>query len=113
MVVKKKLGEIGTLFLKYNELYNNYKHGFRIAIITTGNPEIEDLCAATMWPIKKGLEANKAMNKAMIMRIENTEQEIQLCGFMCQVLHETAETFRLRVLEKKQEFKVVAFKDQT
>lgn len=33
-------------------MYNNYKHGFRLALLESGDPENNNFYPVTMWPIQ-------------------------------------------------------------
>lgn len=102
--VKQRLSEIGDRYLKFNSLYNAYKHGLRVGVAQSIDPKDEKPYAFVVWPLRK-----EELSKAMLMRLGKPEIEIELCEFMLSVLGAVTETFRKRVMKKEESFNVIAF----
>ena len=104
--VRRKLSEIGDLYLRFNSLYNAYKHGLRVGVSQSIDPKDPTPYAFIVWPPRK-----EKLDEAIVMRFGKLEPEIEMCEFMVAVLHAVTETFRKRILQDKDSFNVVVFGD--
>lgn len=102
--VRQRLSEIGHLYLKFNSLYNSYKHGFRVGIAQSFDPKDSTPYSFVLWPPLK-----EKLDQAMIMRLGKPEKEIEMCEFMVAVLNAVTETWRKRVLKNEESFNVAVF----
>lgn len=105
--VKQKLSEIGDLYIRFNSLYNAYKHGLRVGVAQSIDPEDSTPYAFVMWPSQK-----EKLDRAVLMRFGKPEREIERCEFMVAVLNAVTETFRKRILENEESFNVTVFDDK-
>jgi len=102
--VQEKLSEIADYYLTHLQLYNAYKHGFRIGVLQQAPPpEIAPPDFEPFAFIMQPLNKNK-LNRVKFQRIGKVEKEVELCNFMVNVLTAVTETFSQRVLEKKETF---------
>jgi hypothetical protein len=102
--VKKRLSEIGDYYLRFNSLYNAYKHGFRIGVFESGVPD-EKPYAVILWPPER-----EKLAEAIVMRLGlDVEPEYEMCQFMTSVLGSVTQTFIQRVLKKESSFTARAF----
>jgi len=107
MYVRERLSEIGDLYIRFNSLYNAYKHGLRVGVLQSIDPKDSTSYALVMWPVQK-----EKLDRAMLMRLGNAEREIEICGFMVAVLDAVTDTFRKRTLESRESFNVMVFDDK-
>lgn len=107
MYVRRKLSEIGDLYIRFNSLYNAYKHGLRVGVAQSIDSKDSTPYAFVMWPSQK-----EKLDRAMLMRLGKPEREIEICGFMVAVLNAVTETFRKRILENEESFNVTVFGDK-
>lgn len=104
--VRQRLSEIGDMYLRYNSLYNSYKHGLRVCTAESFDPEdsTSHAFAFVAWPPLK-----EKLDTIMLMRFEKPEKEIEMCKFMLSVLNAVTETYEKRILKNEKSFTVVAF----
>jgi len=102
--VKQRLSGIGDLYLRFNSLYNSYKHGLRVCVAESFDPKDSTPYAFVAWPPVK-----EKLDQVMIMRLGRPAKEIEMCEFMVSVLHAVTETYRKRILKGEKTFTVVAF----
>lgn len=103
--VKKRLSEIGDYYLRFNSLYNAYKHGFRIGVFESAPPPDYEPYSAIMWPPEKD-----KLDQAIIMRLGlGAEFEYEMCQFMFSLLNSVTDTFIQRIMKKKLSFTTRVF----
>jgi len=107
--VKRRLSEIGDFYLRFNSLYNAYKHGFRVGVAQSAPPPGFEPYAFTLWPPDR-----EKLDEAIVMRLGQPEKEIEMCAFMVSLLNAITETFSQRILNRKPSFTTRIFGvDQT
>lgn len=102
ITVRNKMNEIGEYYLHFKDLYNSYKHGFRIGVAESGYDEL--------YPVIIYLDDRKKLDTGKIMRFgELISKEIEYCNFMTHILGAVTETFIDRVLYKKESWTVTSW----
>ena len=102
--VRQRLSEIGDLYLRFNSLYNSYKHGLRVGVAQSFDPKDSTPYAFVVWPPLK-----EKLDQVMVMRLGKPEKEIEMCEFMVAVLHAVTQTYTKRILKNEESFNVVVF----
>ncbi|MCW4048785.1 MAG: hypothetical protein NWE89_03515 [Candidatus Bathyarchaeota archaeon] len=104
-LVKNFLTEIGKYYLDNLQIYNSYKHGFRIGIAEGSNENGTNPRMQLIYPM-----STKNLAEVTIRLGLEIKKESSYCFKMYDILNNVVKTFSQRFLDEKSEFNVTVWR---
>lgn len=107
-LVKDFINEIGGYYLSNLDIYNAYKHGFRIGLAEAINENDSNSFMQLIYPISKDNLAEVVIRHEL-----NIEKENSYCIKMYKILNSAINTFSERIIDEKNEFSTTLWRLNT